>query len=237
MKRAFHKVICHHKLKFQCRTIHAKYITPFPCNHIYPSLEFSQRSTMSDLSDWEAALTDEEEAQHQKELEQQKLEAEKRILKEQAAKKEKLKKENEEFEKMDDKAKKLKLREIELKNDAQNTLDLFGVSPTKELEVDQNRQQFNGKIQVLTIPDVQIAVDEISNALEVSEKIEVDFYQALMKELLKDVGYMEIREITSSLDTMANEKQRQEKGNKKKKKKAQVTVGRASDMREFEDFI
>eukprot|EP00834_Sanchytrium_tribonematis_P001529 NODE_38_length_35257_cov_0.939047.p23 type:complete len:188 gc:universal NODE_38_length_35257_cov_0.939047:4745-4182(-) len=187
---------------------------------------------MSDLSDWENALTDEEEIAQQKDAEL-KLQKEAQSKKEE---KEKIKKENEEFEKLDAKAKKLKLREIELKNDAQNTLDLFGVSPTKDTPSQLPVNNF-GKIEVKTIPEIQKAVDKISEILQVSDRMEVEFYQALMKELLKDTGYMEIREITSTLDVMANEKQRQEKGGKKKKKKAQVTVSRQADLREYEDFM
>ena len=192
---------------------------------------------MSDLDDWENQLTDDEEVAQQKEQEEKKIAEEKRKEKEKLAAKQKLKKDNEDFEKLDATAKKLKLREIELKNDAQNTLDLFGVSPTKETESLQTQPSIS-RIEVSKSSDIAVAVEEISNALDVNDKIEVEFYQSLMRELLQDLSYIEIREITSALDTMANEKQRQEKGKGKKKKKKQVTVERASsNMREFEDFI
>lgn len=184
---------------------------------------------MSDVSDWEAALTDEEEARVQNnELERKKAEEKKK-----SEEKQKLKKDAEDFEKLDAKARKLKLREIELRNDAQNTLDLFGVSPTKETLAMTN----TAKIDVQTVPEIQPAVNKIIDSLEISDKVEVEFYQALTKELLKELDYFSIREITSVLDTMANEKQRQEKGGKKKKKKAQVNISRTTDMREFEDFM
>eukprot|EP00835_Amoeboradix_gromovi_P003165 NODE_199_length_15263_cov_0.256331.p6 type:complete len:192 gc:universal NODE_199_length_15263_cov_0.256331:13523-12948(-) len=191
---------------------------------------------MSDLSDWEAALTDEEEMTQKREIEEEKKLEEKKKLEKIKAEKDKLKKENEEFEKLDAKAKKLKLKEIEIKNDAQNTLDLFGVSPTKDAYIPQTYDALS-KIEVSKSTDIQRAVDELSKLIQVKDKVKVEFYQLLMKELLKDVNYMEIREITSTLDTMANEKQRQEKGNKKKKKKAQVTVEKISNSREFDDFI
>ena len=187
---------------------------------------------MSDLSDWENALSDEEEktAQDQKAIDLKKKELKKK------EENERQKKENAAFDKLDPHSKKLKLKEMELKNDAQNTLDLFGVSPTKEVVVASSTIKIP-KLQVYTLPEIAPAVSTITDSIDVKDKLQVEFYQTLFKELLSDVNYMAIREITSSLDAMANEKQRMEKGGKKKKKKAQVTVEKNIDMREFEDFI
>ncbi|KAJ2389395.1 Translation initiation factor 3 subunit J component, partial [Coemansia sp. RSA 2611] len=138
----------------------------------------------------------------------------------------------------DGESKKMRERKLQLESDANNVDDLFAGLTVKDVK--------NKDVLTALVPKTEAEFDELQTALvdriqkSQNHRLYVQFLEKLIRQLALPLKDVEMRKFSSTLTTLANEKQRMTRDASKKKKttskKASVVTSAPKDKVDMNDY-